>query len=196
MRVNEAGLYEGIVNGKTVVNPRVTSIIGEFLEDWDMVPARFLKKAADFGTAVHNATEYDDRGILKLHKLAVPLWPCLKAWRQFKKDFDVKFEAIEPVVYSMKYGFAGRADRIGTVRSLRSVIDIKTCKYKPLTHDLQVAAYQGGWNEMNPKSKVWRRYLVELKRDGTYRVTELKGAGDYAVFLGAVALYNWKRGRS
>jgi hypothetical protein len=191
MKVNEQGKYEGIVNGRKVCLPRVTTIIGEFLEDWEAVPAYYLEKAAKFGQAVHTATEYDDEGVLKLHTMDVRIWPCVKAWRKFKQDFDVKLEAIEPVVYSMKHGYAGRIDRIGTVKGVRSVIDIKTAKHKA-THDLQVAAYLNAWNELNPRSRVVRRYLVELRRDGTYRVTEMKGAGDFAIFLSAVALYKWK----
>lgn len=191
MKVNENGQYEDVVNGQAVCFPRVTSIIGEFLEDWSAVPVYNLEKAAKFGQAVHTATEYDDEGVLKLHKMDVALWPCVKAWRQFQKDFDVKFEAIEPIVYSMKHGYAGRIDRIGTVKSVRSVIDIKTAKYKP-THDLQVAAYLNAWNELNPRNRVVRRYLVELRRDGTYQVIEMKGAGDFAIFLSALALYRWK----
>lgn len=192
MKVNEQGQYEGIVNGQTVCFPRVTTIIGEFLENWEAVPIYNLEKAAKFGQAVHTATEYDDEGVLKLHKMSKELWPCLKAWRQFKKDYDVKLEAIEPIVYSAKYGFAGRADRIGTVKSVRSVIDIKTAKHKP-TYDLQVSAYLNAWNELNPRNRVVRRYLVELRRNATYKVTEMKGAGDFAIFLSAVALYRWKK---
>jgi len=191
MKVNEQGQYEGIVNGKTVCLPRVTAIIGEFLENWEAVPEYNLEKAAKFGQAVHTATEYDDEGVLNLRTLDRNIWPCVKAWRTFQNDFDVKFEAIEPVVYSLRHGYAGRIDRIGTVKGVRSVIDIKTAKHKS-THDLQVAAYLNAWNELNPRNRVVRRYLVELRRNATYKVTEMKGAGDFAIFLSALALYRWK----
>lgn len=152
-----------------------------------------LTRAAHFGTAVHKAAEYDDLEVLNITKLSLPLWPCLKAWRKFKKDFKIAIEYIEPIVYSKKFGFAGRPDRIAKIDCIRSLIEIKTRPYKALTDDLQTAAYQGAWNERNPKSRVWRRYLVELKRDGTYQVTMIKGVSDYAIFLSAVALHKWKK---
>jgi len=192
VKVNKDGQYEGVVKGRTVHLARVTSVIGAFFENWDAVPMENLEKAARFGTKVHNATEYDDLGTLIMSKLDPLLWPCLKAWRKFKIDFKVEIEEVEPVIYNVRYGFAGRLDRIGLVNGIRSIIDIKTCKYKAISHDLQVAAYQGAWNELNPRKKALRRHLVELRRDSTYRVTEIKGAGDYAVFLSAVALYNWR----
>lgn len=193
MQVNEAGQYEGQVKGRAVRYPRVTSIIGDFLCDWDAVPAYNLEKACRFGSAVHAATEQNDLGTLRLAKLAPPLWPYLKAWRKFLADYDVKLEAIEPVVYSAKYGFAGRADRIGIVKGRRGVIEIKSRKYIPLTDDLQTAAYQGAWNEMHPKDRAVCRYLVDLRADGTYGPKpEIKGPGDYAVFLSVVALHHWR----
>ncbi len=193
MQVNEAGQYEGVVKGREARYPRVTTIIGDFLCNWDAVPAHNREKAGNFGRVVHDATQFDDEGTLRLARLALPLWPYLKAWRKFLVDYDVKLEAIEPVIYSAKYGFAGRADRIGIVKGRRGVIEIKSRKYIPLTDDLQTAAYQGGWNEMHPKERAACRYLVELKADGTYGPKpELKGADDYAVFLSATTLYKWR----
>jgi hypothetical protein len=197
MQVNEAGQHEGVVKGRSVRFPRVTSIIGDFLCDWDAVPEYNLKKACNFGRAVHDATQFDDEGTLRLVTLAPPLWPYLKAWRKFKADYDVEIEEIEPVIYSAKYGFAGRADRIGIVKGVRSVIEIKSRIYIPLTDDLQTVGYQGGWNEMNPRRRALRRYLVELRADGTYgpkpEIKQAPGQPEHlAIFLSALGLYKWR----
>lgn len=174
--------------------PRVTKIIGEFLEKWDAIAPNVLERAAEFGNSVHLATEYDDQNQLDVEQLDEALLPCVEAWRNFKKRFNVEIESIEPIVFSQKYGYAGRADRIGILKGQHYVIDIKTCAYKRLTHNLQVAAYQAAWNELNPKQKAKKRCLVELHRDGKFKFFELNDENDLPLFLSALALYKWKQG--
>lgn len=94
--------------------PGVTSILkGAGLIDFSMVPTDILERAFKFGTAVHLATELDDRDNLDIVSLDAPLLPYILAWRKFKQDMGCKILSIEERVYSAKYRYCGTLDRRG-----------------------------------------------------------------------------------
>jgi hypothetical protein len=85
------------------------------------------------------------------------------------------------------------------------VIDFKTRQARPKYDGPQTAAYAWAMSEfyfpgapfldgitarqMTGKT----RYTLELKEDGTYKLTEWNDERDFNVFLSALALYNWTR---
>ena len=92
--------------------PGVTKVLKNAgLIDFSMVPASILERAFKFGTAVHLATELDDRNNLDMATLDAPLLPYVNAWRKFKKDVGCKVLSIEERVYSGKYRYCGTLDR-------------------------------------------------------------------------------------
>jgi len=174
--------------------PSVTTVLSEFLTDFTKVDPDVLARAAAFGKAVHDATALEDAGRLDWDKLDPNLAPCVKAWNICKDKHNIIFEKIEGAIYSKKYRYAGRFDRICLVNEARSIVEIKTRKFNPIYDALQTSAYMQGVNEMCPNAKVCHRYVCELKfgDESEPQFYEVKGHDHFNIFLSALALFRWK----
>ena len=144
----------------------------------------------DRGTAVHLACELWDKGTLDEDVLDPVIVPYLDGWRLFTAETGAVWDmtGIEQMVHSQVYRFAGKLDRIGTVNSRRTLVDIKTGIPQPWTA-LQLAAYAGAMGELIC------RMAVHLPGDGKYRITSYKMADqvrDFAVFHACLTVANWK----
>lgn len=166
------------------------------LTDFSKIPPEVLKKAAEFGQHVHKTVEWFERGKLKLKKLDPILGIVLAAWDNCKRNNNILIEYTEMVVVSTRYKYAGTLDIIAIVNGKRSVIELKTRPYNPITDALQTAAYQQAHNEMFPKAKAIRRYMCELNQHGKYKFFEIRqqpGQPDHLqMFLCTLALKNWE----
>lgn len=172
--------------------PRVTQVLKSVgIIDFSKVPADLLDRALKFGTAVHKATELDDKKNLNESVLDPNLKPYLDAWRSFKEATGFQIESIEEKVISQRYRYQGTLDRRGIIYKRRAVVDIKTSvDFHPGT-SLQLAAYQGAFNE-TAKDKIRDRYAVILKEDRTYKIMKYTDDNDFNVFLACLSLTNWK----
>lgn len=174
--------YDGIVV------PGVTSILKP-LTSYDSVPAAVLDAASQFGKAVHRACELDDLGVLDESTLDDALLPYLMAWRKFSEDFSVQWEVIESPMYHMTMRYAGTADRIGKVRRLSAVVDIKTTYELMPTNGPQLAAYA---RLHDPAlGNLLDRMAVQLKADGTYVAKAYKDPTDWPMFASLLTLRTW-----
>ena len=167
--------------------PSVTQVIGGAgLSDFSKVNPDILKRSQAFGTATHLACMLDDKHQLDMKSLDPALFPYLKSWQKFKRDFGITdFKEIEKQVYSTKYQYAGCLDRLWE----DALIEIKTSTSIPITAGLQLAGYQNAYEEMY-KVKIKRRLCVQLL-DGTYKMEEYKEKSDRTVFLSCLNLHNW-----
>jgi hypothetical protein len=43
------------------------------------------------------------------------------------------------------------------------------------------------------KDRISRRYVIELKLDGTHKLTETNDARDWGIFRSCLALYTWRK---
>ena len=86
---------------------------------------------------------------------------------------------------STLYGFAGKPDLIGPLAGRESVVDTKSGAAGPAAH-LQTAAYE------ILHGKPLKRYALQLKQDGKYRLIEHKDRKDREIFLAALAVYQWQ----
>ena len=169
-----------------VVVPSVTQVLKSVgLINFSGIDALTLKRAADFGVAVHYACHLDDIDDLDESTLDDTLKPDLGAWRAFKgpKDDPMFFRQLETPIYSPVYQFAGTPDRI----SGQVIIDIKTgTTVYPVTA-LQLAGYA-----VLADRPTARRLAVQLKPDGKYQIHEYKDRKDREIFLACLAIYNWR----
>jgi hypothetical protein len=149
------------------------------LIDFSMVPEDVLMQARDRGIGVHLCTEYIDR-----HGHCDPTWiteeyePYVEAWHRFKRDSRLYIKGIEErriaqlgmVRYGMTY------DRHGFIGPAPALIDIKTGMISPVA-GLQLAMYESGLT-----GHAWlgyfRRLVVQLRRDGTYRLHDFADPAD------------------
>ena len=149
----------------------------------------FTEYSRDRGTKVHQAIRLYDEGELDEDALDAVLVPYLAAWRRFLADGQVEIDASEVQLASPVYGFAGTIDKLARIGGRGvAILDIKTSRTPARWWGLQLAGYHILQGEVGR-----RRYTVQLLDDGSYRLHEYKDREDRAVFLAAVAVYNWKR---
>jgi hypothetical protein len=146
--------------------------------------AGFSRKAADFGTSVHQATAAIDRGELRMEDYAAqdPRRPYLRAWELFKRLRIVQILHIEQIVGGLEVGCAGTLDRLVLLKGGGEpvVLDLKTGKER-LWHRGQLAGY------VVAAGRILRRMAVYLQPSGYAHGIEFTEEGDLRAFRGALA---------
>jgi hypothetical protein len=166
--------------------PSVTTILGAVgLPDLSAIPVTALQWKAELGTMVHLATELDDLGELDDGSLDDRIVPFLEAYRRFKSESGFEIIDMEKVVYDPTLKYAGKLDRFGILNGKRTLLDIKTGVFDPLSVGPQTAAYAKSYGKCN-------RYALQLKDDGTYKLHRLNNQNDFNIFLSALNIYKWK----
>lgn len=202
--------HEYSVDGKKI--PSVSEILQPLSADrYDGINKSVLAMAAARGTAVHEACEAIDYGMNP--EVEPGTEGYVKAYMEFIRDYSPRWEMIERIVgYKRADGelplFAGTVDRFGLIDGNPCVVDIKT--YASLTTDAflsascQTALYASAIeSEAIPEGMpemVWgvsgewiRRYILQLKADGSYRFASVDNFDKERGFKGeqmAWQLYN------
>jgi hypothetical protein len=143
--------------------PSVTQIMKP-LYDFSSVPAEVLKRAGEFGTAVHKSVELHLWNDLDMETLDDNLKGPLTAFISFQAgNHDLSIpDRIETPFYHSKLNYAGTPD----MEYITAIIDLKSRPVNLLTDSIQLAAY----DHMTGDGKR-KRYVLELKQDGTYILT-------------------------
>jgi hypothetical protein len=171
------------------IYPRVTEILKAcgLGSDLSMVPDDVLTAAQDRGKAVHEAVELMTYGGFDPSTFPPEHEGYLAAWRAFLKDsgYEPKYAEIE--VRSERWRFRGHPDNVGFLNMRRTLIDLKSGTFDRV--DLQLAGYVHAWNEERPAEPVEAALAVQLRRDGSYRVTEADLGAATPIFLAAVLVH-------
>lgn len=172
--------------------PSVSDILAPLsAERYAEINPAVLQQAAARGTAVHEICEAMDYGLDP--EIEPGLEGYAQAYSDFLRDYFPKWELIEQIVYYRVNGdvytapplFCGTVDRYGTIDEKPAVLDIKT--YASLTTDsmisasCQTAMYAGAIfddirDNIIKKAQLSLsvvRYLLHLKKDGSYRLVNL-----------------------
>lgn len=154
------------------------------------VPKERLEFARQMGKAIHSATELYDRHKLDWPSLDPKIVPYVEAWVKFRRDTNCEILAIEERLHHLHLHYAGTLDRIVLMLGAICVLDLKRPVLGPRV-GVQLAAYQRAYNigRAHPASK---RFGLQLKNDGNYRLREYKDEGDWTVFMACLSIYNWK----
>lgn len=176
--------------------PSVTEILDPLLE-LDGIPKAVLKAAAEFGTHVHMACDFFDRGVLDEPALDPHLAPYLAAWKLFLRDTGTTVVATELRVHHPSQGYAGTLDKIirtpsrGRQRGL--VLDIKSGEV-PRTVGPQTAAYLAAAEALalDDVYGFTGRAVLQLRGDATYRFNLLTDPRDFHIFVSALNLHRWR----
>lgn len=166
------------------------------LIDFSMVPHDVLENARVRGTRIHQALHYLDDGDLDADTVEESDHPYLMAWARAKRDLDIEILVVEQMIWSPVHRYAGRFDRIVTLKRKdggrdKALLDFKTGQVLP-AHKLQLAAYVGPL----PDPRTYRRIALELHDDSSFRVIEFppeEFQRDLQIFTGLVAAEWWKR---
>jgi hypothetical protein len=172
------------------------------LSDFSHVDPDVLKRAGEFGDAVHDMTVLDDLDDLDVYSLDLDLFPYLDAWRKFKKESGFQLLAMEHIVYSKKYLFAGRYDRRCVLRNINdklTLLDLKSGVHNKITVSgagIQTAGYSIAHDEgMKLKDQIKQRVGVWLKETGEYKMEIFTNKSDYTIFRAALTMANFKGGQ-
>lgn len=168
--------------------PSVSEILAPLsAERYEDLNPWMLKAAAARGTAVHEACELIDYGAEPEEDPEIDGY--LLAYQTFLMEHDVDWELVESIVpyyrglpFDDENGelpiYCGTVDRFGLVDGEPAVLDIKT--YASLSTDSQIAAscqtalYRDAlYSTDKDQSKLIKRYVLHLKKDGTYRLVDL-----------------------
>lgn len=115
----------------------------------------------------------------------------LEAFKKFEKQTGFKVDDIHTKIYSRRMWYAGTLDFTGKVQGINSLIELKAETYQ-YWYELQTAGYMQAYNEMFPSKKLEKRFVLNLKKDGNFKLTECKTQTDFTHFYGCVLVANYK----
>lgn len=171
--------------GKLVL-PSVTQVIP------DAWPAELSQSARELasirGLEVHAITAKIDLGASRIGKVSPAAEPYVEAHRLFLAERKPKVLGVEVRSWHKGFLYAGTLDRIYKFASDADLVDLKTAALIEPETGLQTAAYE----KISP-IPTKRRYTLQLKGDGTYKLHEWKGATDFSVFVSCLNYYRWKQ---
>lgn len=176
---------------KGVVVPSVTQVLGG-LYSFAGVPLEVLEAAKERGSDVHLACQLFDENDLRDESLTDEVRGYLKGWQKFTRDCAPVWSAIEKPVYHQGMRFAGTPDRMGRFFYQGLLIDpaqvdIKTSAASHPCWGVQTMAYNHAAGQLAA-----RRFSVQLRPDGDYRLVEWKDPGDWPTFVSLMTLRNFK----
>ena len=177
--------HEYKVDGKII--PSVTQII------YNIFPVYFTNEfSAKRGKKIHYILEIYDKENKDISDVFTEYY--LSGWQKFLSNFKIKFQPnwIEFKLYSQKWGFAGKPDRLVSIEKKPTIIDIKTGVSNCKNYALQTAAYQILVEE-NLKIKVKNRWLVMLSH-GDYKIQIHQNNSDRTAFISTLNLFKWQKG--
>lgn len=146
----------------------------------------FTEHGRDRGKLAHKCTYLDDTGELDESSVDPVLMPYLVAYRRFKRDSGFVVSMSETPLAAEAYRFAGTPDRTGSFNDATcAILDIKTGSVEPWA-GLQLAAYT------ILLGSPYKRFALQLKSDGSYRLIPFTDRQDRQIFLSALAVYHWK----
>jgi hypothetical protein len=163
------------LNGKKLI--RVTSVmVAAGLTNTDF----FTEEGRIRGTAVHLAADMLVKKTLDWDSVHPKCLPYVKGTKKFLDSgiFIPIPELCDFRGVNLQYGYTGKPDMFGLLNGYHSIVELKTGECS--TADLQTAAYE----ELEPfKQYKPRRFLLQLKDNGKFKLTEYTNPNDYARFI-------------
>lgn len=181
------------------VKPSVTGIIAPLVGDFlRFCTPEQLEHARREGTAIHKMVELCCAGTLDEEALPEWLKPFLSAWRKFVAETGFELWASETRVYHRTFGYAGTLDLAGQLTKVKhgpwaAIIDIKRTLSGQPAVGVQLAGYEAAWNlECEKERRTTRRFGLQLKANGEYRLEPFEDPEDTQAFLSCLVLQRWK----
>lgn len=170
----------------------VTQLIAQLYRGaFDNIPEAILDRKRDIGVAVHAATELIDADDLDEASVDPAIAGYLEAYRKFLRVEKPEWSMSETQLGHPTLGYAGTLDRAGLVRDSISIVDIKTVVTLHPAIGVQLAGYDILRQHAHSTPMPAKRYALQLRPDGTYKLVPYAHADDYKVFLSIVSLHNW-----
>lgn len=146
-----------------------------------------MDASSNFGDVVHATCALHDQD--DLAECDPQIFPYLKAWKSFLKDYNPQFLAVEKPMISGIWGFAGTPDRITSDGKYSYVVDIKT-GVKTVSEEIQTALYQI-LAEESLNLKIAKRYSIHLT-ENYYSIVPHSDRSDINTAKSLITAYNYK----
>ena len=157
------------VDGKQV--PSVTDICNPITsEHYGAINAAILEMASRRGTAVHEATQLIDLGVMPDDDPEVDAY--VNAYLDFLLDYKPKWEFIEYIGYNEDMNYCGTIDRAGQVGNEFWVLDLKTTASPTKENYIATCCQTEAYALMIGKDCICKRKILYLKKDGSYRLVD------------------------
>jgi hypothetical protein len=172
--------------------PGVTKVISPLYE-WDMVNQEMLRLAAERGSAVHLATELDDKTDLDENSIHPAVEPYLQAYRKFRAEKGGTPLLIEDRIYNPIHDYATTVDRLFRMQDRRLwLVEIKSTSQLHPAVGVQLAGQLDSVMRKHHYGVTPRRFALQLRKDGTYRLQEYTDPNDWPTFLALRAVLAFK----
>jgi hypothetical protein len=167
--------------------PGVTDVIGD-LVDYSRVDPVVLEHKRQIGEALHKAIALGPD--LEPASLDPVIEPYYAGWVAFLRE-----NAYEPIEFEQRgyhrvHLFGGTWDQTGRFNGDLGLIDIKTLAVETPVTALQTAAYAAIRDQ--GRTKIKRRFSLQLKPDGRYVLHEYNRSTDWKVFLACLSRHQWR----
>lgn len=166
-----------------IVIPSVTQV----LPDYPLGPDKAVEKARVRSQIVHQLTADHDLG-LSVDGMPTECEGYFDAWLKLLKDLKPDILEIERPGWHPQYHYAGTPDREMKWSRWPAVCDIKCTAAIQPEAALQTAGYVPLCRH-KPK----KRFTIQLKPDGTYRLQEWSDPTDFSVFLSCLSVHRWRQ---
>jgi hypothetical protein len=173
--------------------PSVTQVL-EPLQELEGIPRGILESARDFGIKVHSACALMINKSLDWRTLDPQLVPYVSAARKFLQESGVTMLRYEHRMVDPSLKIAGTLDFTGMLNRYAAVFDWKTTAVMGRTVGLQLAAYDHLYR-LGMGSRPLKRYGVQLREDGSYRLLEYKDPRDFNFFKSALNIWWWRNSK-
>lgn len=151
-----------------VVYPSITGLIKP-LTHYDSVPEFMMQKAGQFGTNVHKLVQ-DYLTVGRVDMSTAEEMICFDGFRKFWDEHSAWHSTpliVEKPMFHPKFKYAGTPD---IILDGAAIIEIKTRLYNKRTDPLQLSAQEMIWIANGGVKMVYPKFVLELHKDGTYKL--------------------------
>lgn len=170
--------------------PSVTEVL-EPLQLLDGIPADVLEAARIRGQHVHTGCHLMVHKQLEWATLDPQLVGYVSAAKKFLEECEVKVLASEHRMADPGLKVAGTLDILGIMRRYTCIFDYKSTATMPRTAGPQTAAYDHLYRR-NFGGRPMKRYGVQLKPDGTYKLYPYDDPRDFTYFTSALNIWHFR----
>lgn len=182
--------HQYFVDGKEKVFPSKVIKDLRLGKEYGAIDPQVVANAGARGSAVHKVLELHVKGEIDNYEIPEKIKPYYEAFLSFLRGSRCQLfgSCSELAVYSGLHDYCTTIDIVGIIDGARSIIDYKTSASFDKAVELQTAAQQIAYNEWH-EEKVTKRYSLQLKKDGTYKLRNHTNV-DLNAFLGALEQWN------
>lgn len=164
--------------------------------NYSAVPPAILERARLRGAGLHAAIQYDIEGTLDPESLHPEIAPGFAAYRRFRDEAHVEPLLVEVELRHRSWQYVGHADLVAWVGDKRTLLDWKYQESVDLdAGTLQLAGYRLAYSALYPLDAL-QTALVQVKRDGTYRLHVVDAEAATHEFIACLIVYRARQRRN